>query len=381
VAPQLAETAGTEPIALIDQYLHKIDLGAPMERHELSRQFEALIADIFRQQSLTVEFEPAARLTERGLQSRPDLIVTSPTTQVIVEVKLWRSSRVATALVLQALDQLERYKRLFEIERGVLAISTVLTDAQKEAVSQLYPTTTIYDIGVLTFLASQNATLVSRLESIIQEALPFSSKLEVTPEAPRPEATDAPALDGPPILPEEPPRGAHLCEQLTSMPTGRNHWRRYEKACTEALKFVFEDELTGWEEQKRTESGLSIYDTVCRVVPRHDLWSMIVDQFHSRYIIFEFKNYSKLIKQGQIYTTEKYLFRPALRSVAIIISRNGADHNAMAACQGALREHGKLIVNLTVQDICDMLHEKDDKNDANSLLLAKIDQMLMRLER
>jgi hypothetical protein len=107
----------------------------------------------------------------------------------------------------------------------------------------------------------------------------------------------------------------------------------------------------------------------------------IATQFRSRYIIFEFKNYSKKIKQGQIYTTEKYLFGPALRSTAIIISREGADKNALAAARGALREQGKLLINLNLDDICDMLHRRDKGDDHNSILVDRVDEMLTKLER
>ena len=107
----------------------------------------------------------------------------------------------------------------------------------------------------------------------------------------------------------------------------------------------------------------------------------MVNQFRSRYIIFEFKNYARKIKQGQIYTTEKYLFLTALRSTAIIISRNGADRNAEAASRGALREHGKLMINLSISDLCKMLELKDNGDDPNTVLLDRLDDMLMRLER
>jgi hypothetical protein len=71
----------------------------------------------------------------------------------------------------------------------------------------------------------------------------------------------------------------------------------------------------------------------------------------------------------------------ALRSVAFIISRVEAHKSALAAARGALREHGKLIVNLTVDDICKMLAFKDANQDYNGFLFDKIDQMLMKLER
>jgi len=50
------------------------------------------------------------------------------------------------------------------------------------------------------------------------------------------------------------------------------------------------------------------------------------------------------------------------------------------AC-GALREHGKLIVNLSIRDVCMMIRMKDESDDPNALLYDILDGMLMRLER
>jgi hypothetical protein len=138
---------------------------------------------------------------------------------------------------------------------------------------------------------------------------------------------------------------------------------------------------TSWAKQKASDTNLSFYDLIARVASEHDFWKAIVTQFRSRYVIFEFKNYNTRIKQGQIYTTEKYLFGTALRSTAFIISRSGADNNALAAARGALREAGKLIINLDVDDLCEMLHRKDSGDDYDALLVERVDEMLMRLER
>jgi hypothetical protein len=149
---------------------------------------------------------------------------------------------------------------------------------------------------------------------------------------------------------------------------------------TEALKYIFQRELLAWASQKKCNSGMSFFDLVARVNSEHDFWRAIVNHFQSRYVVFEFKNYRKRIKQGQILTTEKYLYRTALRSTAIIISKVGADKNAMALCRGVLREHGKLIINLTVEDICAMLQMRDEATDHNSVLTDYVDKMLMELE-
>jgi hypothetical protein len=108
---------------------------------------------------------------------------------------------------------------------------------------------------------------------------------------------------------------------------------------------------------------------------------MIKERFHSQYVIFECKNYKDPIRQGEIYTTEKYLFQKALRSVAFIVAPSPAHESALAAARGALREHGKLIISLSVDDICKMLALKDATQDYNGFLFDKIDNMLMKLER
>jgi hypothetical protein len=108
---------------------------------------------------------------------------------------------------------------------------------------------------------------------------------------------------------------------------------------------------------------------------------MIKERFHSQYVIFECKNYVDPIRQGEIYTTEKYLYQKALRSVAFIVSRKLAHESALAAARGAIRENGKLIVSLSVDDICKMLALKDTAQDYNGFLFDKVDDMLMKLER
>lgn len=55
--------------------------------------------------------------------------------------------------------------------------------------------------------------------------------------------------------------------------------------------------------------------------------------------------------------------------------------SGLAAARGALRESGKLIVNLDIKDICEMLRLKDTGDEHNIILIERIDDMLMRLER
>jgi len=114
-----------------------------------------------------------------------------------------------------------------------------------------------------------------------------------------------------------------LCEAIRRTAKGVAGAKDFEASCTEAVKYLFGDQLTGWSTQHRSEEGMSIYDLVARITPSHDFWATLIDSFRSKYVIFEFKNYADPITQGQIYTTEKYLYATALRNAAIIITRSG----------------------------------------------------------
>lgn len=175
--------------------------------------------------------------------------------------------------------------------------------------------------------------------------------------------------------------GRALGDELKALPQGKKYWRQYEIKCEEILKFLFDGDLSGWHSQKSAVDGHSRYDLICRARPQSDFWTFIIQDLCSRYVLFEFKNYSKYITQGQILTTEKYLLKQALRSVAFVISRKGANKSADLAVQGAMREHGKLLCNLKDEDLLRMLEMKDSGDDPADYLFDMVDNFLMSLPR
>ena len=98
-------------------------------------------------------------------------------------------------------------------------------------------------------------------------------------------------------------------------------------------------------------------------------------------MIFEFKNYSEKITQKEIYTTERYLYAKALRSVAIIVSANGYEENAYWAAKGSLRENGKLIMLFDTKDLIAMNKMKIEQEDPANYLLDRFDDLLLNLEK
>lgn len=125
------------------------------------------------------------------------------------------------------------------------------------------------------------------------------------------------------------------------------------------------------------------FDLLCRIKDGNQktFWSILERYFNSKYVIFEFKNYNEPITQKEIYTTERYLYAKALRSVAIIVSANGYEENAYWATKGSLRENGKLIMLFDSGDLIAMNKMKMEQEDPANYLLDKLDNLLLDLEK
>ena len=174
-----------------------------------------------------------------------------------------------------------------------------------------------------------------------------------------------------------------LIKEMELCEAGRGFATTYEKMCHKLLKNVFSGELDLWKEQQRSNSDLYRFDFLCRIKDRNKkiFWSILERYFNAKYVIFEFKNYSDKITQKEVYTTEKYLYSKALRSVGIVVAANGYDDNAYWAAKGCLRENGKLIMLLETRDLITMNKMKLDQKDPSDYLLEKLDGILLELEK
>ena len=173
-------------------------------------------------------------------------------------------------------------------------------------------------------------------------------------------------------------------ERLLRIPPGKKHFTEYEQICIEILKYVFGDYLTLWASQEKSGGGLYRFDLCCKIKSgiEQDFFDTIMHYFNTKYIVFEFKNYSEKITQKEIYTTEKYLYEKALRKVAVIISRAGADEHAQQAAKGSLREYGKLIICLSDNSLLEMIDIKEHgEREPAEFLEAILDDLLVHLEK
>ncbi|TPI52677.1 hypothetical protein FJ420_32320 [Mesorhizobium sp. B3-1-3] len=82
----------------------------------------------------------------------------------------------------------------------------------------------------------------------------------------------------------------------------------YEALCMAVLIKLFDPTLYGFEKQATTTDGGNRYDFICRIKAGNHFWDSLRQDFRTKAILFECKNYSDEIGPDQIYSTERYLF-------------------------------------------------------------------------
>jgi hypothetical protein len=343
--------------------------------------FEDFVNTLLRLLSFEVTAEPA--ISHFPDRYRPDFMITKDKLIAISEVKFYRSRIVDPSLIIKAAKILAFYSNVSGFP-GVLIVSSIVPKSLKE---------TIAHWGIVVWDRSNitNFLLAVKRDALLYDLGLFFMEVQQGIDTSNPyddvdEDTDRDPLQYFPAhhqkidAPLEQP-GQKLINKLQTIAAGKEGWSQFEVVCTEVLKYLFEADLSLWERQSRTDDALSRFDLICRINPSDDFWRTLIQSFNSRYVLFEFKNYTKELPAGQIYTTERYLYPKALRGTSIIIARNGVSTNAVSATKGALRENGKLILCITQADLEHMLDNKDNGDSPSDYLSDKLDSHLINLSR
>lgn len=259
--------------------------------------------------------------------------------------------------------------------RGLIVVSCNLLPEHREVLQQKFGIAFV-DRSDLYVWAAKSPELVDELRAILEDQTSPNDTQKGR------DITESLAVN---LRPNESTptdtQGTDLSNNLRSLKRGKATWSEYEKLCDKILKYLFPNDLSGWHTQKRTDDGLNRFDYICRIKATTDFWKFLLDHLHSRYVLFEFKNHTGPVKQGQILTTEKYLLENGLRRVAIILTRAGADKNAITMTQGAMRENGKLMLILNDDEVCKMLEMKERGEDPTDFLFDIADDFLLSLPR
>lgn len=335
------------------------------ERIQLAYAFEDFVEKIFRKSGYKTQLEFPTNAGHR----RVDLVATdSAGNSYCIEVKLYSTRKLSgLGMIKKSIDYI--YSLGCELNMTpVLVMGNEISEQQKLIINQEYPSLIVIDIRNLlySFQNQQDVRdeLVSLLSYTVEDITPVESPINLG-------------------WMEHSDTISTLLAKFDACIAGRSDASKYEKLCCDLLKVAFSDDLALWSAQQNSNNDLYRFDLLCRIKDNNEktFWSILERYFNSKYVIFEFKNYSAPITQKEIYTTEKYLYKRALRSVALIIARNGFDNNAQWAAKGCLRENGKLIILLNNDDLRKMVIAKTTQDDPTDYLLEKLDTLLSELEK
>lgn len=327
-------------------------------------KFEELIREILEYNGFNIILNSSTKQQINDI----DIIAEINNYKYIVEVKYYKSTHLTSKLIFEISKRLSQLNKLNCTK--VLITSSYLDENYKIEQSKLYDII-IIDISNLLYMVKDNEILRTRLVSFLEYSIQDINELEPSiPLYPKKEGIYKISV-------------SNLINELKEVRSGNNWFSKYEKVTTKILIYLFEEELTLWNKQTTSNDGLYRFDLVCKVKNggTSEFFNTIKTFFRTKYIIFEFKNFSDLITQKEIYTTEKYLYSKALRGVAIIISRKGIDKNGLKAIKGILRESGKLIVSLSDEDLINMINYKLNNNIPSDYLSEKLDELLLELEK
>lgn len=331
-----------------------------------AQQFEQLVTDLLRANQFTVTDVTNLRVSF-------DFKVTLAQDEWAVEVKYYRTKRAQPSLIEKAAAALLDSAKATNFTKAMLVISSYLDPELRESLEKKFNILFVDRVD-LSIWSNQAPHLVDPLAALLEEA-PSSGGSKAARINP---SVSFVGTIAPPAGSNE---GADLCQELRALGKGKKYWKAYENLCGRILRYLFPNDLSGWHAQKRTDDGLNRYDLICRLSPTTDFWNFVDNQLASRYVLFEFKNYNKPIKQGQILTTEKYLLPLALRRLGIVFCRKGADQSAQLTVAGAMRESGKMMLVLEDENVCELLHAKDHGDDPSDHLFRLSDDFLMALNR
>lgn len=323
-----------------------------------------------------------------------DLVVEKHEYKIWVECKTYKSQVVSPSAANSLLSNIVFRKTKQNIsERDVvlLVVFSKIPSFQKNEIFRRYRII-VWDIENLVFYSKDDPSLLKQLSQITYfpidyiEGQPFGEKelTEISSKSVEDKILEERIIEA---AEKEVDKTTELIQRLNECKPGKKHSGEYEKICEEILRTLFEvnyfnklrNQYKTKDEHFRMDLIGSLKINQTNEDSMHPFWQMLVQHYNSHFVVFEFKNYSKEIDQNLIYITEKYLFDAALRNVAIIISRKGFSKSAKFAAEGCLKEHGKLILDITNEDLTKMLELRSDQ--AADYLLDKLEEFLMGISK
>ena len=303
---------------------------------------------------------------------RPDFVAfdKNGNAELLCEVKYYRDRVLSQGLYHTIVYKFCKYKSAVNAKHNILLL---LSNVDKNSKAELFENfgIIIWDLSNLLYLTQGDLDLYKRLLTMVN--YPIN---DIIPEKPyKYEEVCKKETD----FSQEECKQKNYIQKLKKCSYGKEDEadKKFENLCIDIIDYLFEGEFRKIKPQQTCSDNLHRVDLLVGIKGTKEFWDLLIKHYNTRFVVFEFKNYKEELKQNLIYTTEKYLYNVALRNVAIIISRKGFSENAQKAANGCLRENGKLILDLSEDDLISMLEGKEEGQEPSEYLYQKLEDLLI----
>lgn len=260
---------------------------------------------------------------------------------------------------MQFVGDIDRYRQQKAGARGLLVFSAP-TDARTSEILSQSPHVKVWDGRKVMSLLERHIDLEPIFRALIDARDAFQAQVRR-------------------LLRQEKSHSQELITKIRALPCGRDHWREFERACTEILTYVLTPDLATPDIQSRSEDGLDIIDAIFPIRSHEPPWSLVRSEYHTRFVVAEFKNYCDPIGQKQVESIAQYLWQPAQRFFGLLVSRHPPSASAIAQRRRKWLEEGKCIVFLDEESLVEMLQLRDSSGSPFDVIDAQLEDFFRTL--
>lgn len=317
------------------------------------RKFESLIFDLLNAEGLKVQKTPPTRDGGYDFVAKTTNVLGSEE-KIIIESKFYKNKKIS----IDVLRNLYGISIVEKVNKVLLITNSELTNSSRSFLENSTPNITVWEGHELIRKLFCYPELVEKY---------FPIKTPIKKESIK-------------LIDKELEDIQVLIKRLDDCPEGEKGWKKYEDICLDILSYLFVPPLGDPKIQSRRESGIDIRDAVYPNRNSNENWKFIRDDYDAKYIVFEFKNYSKEgseIDKHVLLQIDDYLKRTIGR-FGIICSKKLPNKSGQEKRKDVFIENNKLILFVNNEDMKEMLLRKHKKLDPSDVLIDLIDDFNLK---
>ena len=170
-----------------------------------------------------------------------------------------------------------------------------------------------------------------------------------------------------------------LIEELKKCPYGTQGWQTYQRLIGRIVRSLFCPPLHKPIEEHFDSNKLNRKDFVVPNYATDGFWKFIRERYYADYIVVDAKNSGNKIRKKDVLQISNYLKIQGTGLFAILFSRNGFAPNTYYTLSELWGLQQKLIIVLDDNDVIQMLMEKIDGGNPESVVQKKIEDFRLSI--